>query len=68
MLCDDIIYNPCLKFLQEVLNEALLSANVDNPEGGLDALVQAAVCGDVRMKLIDNYMYPVSSILSLIVW
>ena len=34
--------------LQTTVNSLNISGNVDNPEGGLDALMQVAVCGKVR--------------------
>ncbi|XP_035705525.1 integrin beta-PS isoform X2 [Folsomia candida] len=38
--------SPDLKQFSEKVNDAQLSASVDKPEGGLDALMQAMVCGE----------------------
>lgn len=36
-----------LSDFQMVLDQAQISGNIDNPEGGLDGLVQAAVCDEI---------------------
>ena len=34
-------------YMQEELNNIAISASTDNPEGGLDALLQVAACPEV---------------------
>ena len=36
-------------FRQSAIRRVNISGNVDNPEGTMDALMQIAVCGSVRM-------------------
>ena len=36
-------------FCQSAIRRVNISGNVDNPEGTMDALMQIAVCGSVRM-------------------
>lgn len=36
-------------FHQSAIRRVNISGNVDNPEGTMDALMQIAVCGPVRM-------------------
>lgn len=38
-------------FNQSAIRQVNISGNVDNPEGTMDALMQIAVCGSVRMLL-----------------
>ena len=48
---------PWLEFLrsfysrQSAIRQVNISGNVDNPEGTMDALMQIAVCGSVRILL-----------------
>lgn len=45
----------CFNFNKEAIEQVNISANIDNPEGTMDALMQIAVCGPVRMLLPFQY-------------
>ena len=50
------LFNSC----QSAIRRVNISGNVDNPEGTMDALMQIAVCGSVRMlywvKELDDHI------------
>ena len=47
-------FNPNICF-QDAIEKLLSSGNVDNPEGGLDALVQVAVCDKVCKQFCNTF-------------
>ena len=47
-----LIYIVVFYFHQSAVQKVNISGNVDNPEGTLDALMQIAVCGSVRLLQI----------------
>ncbi len=47
--------------LQTEVNATQISGNLDSPEGGFDAIMQAIVCDvgtNVPLEIITNYSYP----------
>ena len=41
---------------QSAIRRVNISGNVDNPEGTMDALMQIAVCGSVRMLYLKSFL------------
>lgn len=50
-----LIYCNLLNSCQSAIRRVNISGNVDNPEGTLDALMQIAVCGSVRMLYLKPF-------------
>uniref|UniRef100_A0A8D0GQD8 Integrin beta n=1 Tax=Sphenodon punctatus TaxID=8508 RepID=A0A8D0GQD8_SPHPU len=61
------------KLFETEVGKQLISGNLDAPEGGLDAMMQAAVCGDypsvgqLVQKLAENNIQPIFAVTSKMV-